>query len=418
MKQCIMSESRFDFLRELVSSVPDINVEEQQLMNQSCSAGGSVSDPDEESPPHNPIVSYALASNAMTSLNPLTGKANASTIDASVNYSTKTPPYTAHPPYFETVGRSLMMNKQQSLDLTLSSSSSATASAELRPLSTAPANYYTEIKSDDTNDESDVSPPKIARLNSAPVYGLSRTAPCTPADFSATPIINFDFTKGLPTSYTQTHQPSPTAFVKIDYNPTATAPASSSSSSTPMPRISVNVLGQNNNAPVMPPVNYSRSIVVQNASATPNINTKLAYHHVNDMKNPSPSSPSSSSSSFTAAVNSRQLPVNVRPVKDHAKVPAPRGRPPKPRFASAPTLSHQVVVDLTNTHSSSSAASSFTVAVRAAASSSPSPSASASTSSSSNAAKANGFTLPAPPTFFAASATSSCLDMDEDYDTI
>lgn len=31
MKQCIMSESRFDFLRELVKNVPDINVAEEQM---------------------------------------------------------------------------------------------------------------------------------------------------------------------------------------------------------------------------------------------------------------------------------------------------------------------------------------------------------------------------------------------------
>lgn len=31
MKQCIMSESQFDFLRELVKNVPDINVAEEQM---------------------------------------------------------------------------------------------------------------------------------------------------------------------------------------------------------------------------------------------------------------------------------------------------------------------------------------------------------------------------------------------------
>lgn len=31
MKQCIMSEARFDFLRELVKNIPDINVAEEQL---------------------------------------------------------------------------------------------------------------------------------------------------------------------------------------------------------------------------------------------------------------------------------------------------------------------------------------------------------------------------------------------------
>lgn len=31
MKQCIMSESQFDFLRELVKNVPDINMAEEQM---------------------------------------------------------------------------------------------------------------------------------------------------------------------------------------------------------------------------------------------------------------------------------------------------------------------------------------------------------------------------------------------------
>lgn len=31
MKQCIMSESQFDFLRDIVKNVPDINVAEEQL---------------------------------------------------------------------------------------------------------------------------------------------------------------------------------------------------------------------------------------------------------------------------------------------------------------------------------------------------------------------------------------------------
>lgn len=378
-------------------------------------AGGSVSDTDEESPPDNrAVVSYAPSTNTTTSFSDLTAKANATSSEAGVHLrldlSNKTPPYAAHPPYFETVGRSLMINKQQSLDL----SSSSAVSEELRPLNTAPANYYTEIKSDDTNDELDVSPPKIARLNSAPVYGLSRTAPCTPADFAATPIINFDFTKGLAASYVQPYQP--TAFVKIDYNPAA---AASASSLTAVPRINVNVLTKNNNSPVMPTpaVNYSRGIVVQNAPTTTTpANTKLNYNHVIDMRTSS-SSTSSSSSSSTVVPNTQPIPLNARPVKDFTKVPAPRGRPPKPRFAPqtpAASSTQSQVIDLTDVPSSSS---SFTVAVRAA-SSSPSTQSSSASASSSVATKANGFTLPAPPTFYATSATSSCLDMDEDYDTI
>lgn len=397
MKQCIMSENRFDFLRELVRTVPDINVEEQQFMNQSYN-GGSASDPDEESlPPSRPIVSYAPSTNGITSFGESNTNAYISaTGDNSYhprveNSNNKTPPYAAHPPYFETIGRSLMINKQQSLDLSLPSSTSS--SSEIRTLNTTRANYYTEIKSEDTSDETDVViTPKIARLNSAPVYGLSRTAPSTPAAFTDTPVINFDFTKGLAGTYMSPFPASAT--VKIEYNPTTT-------SSTHMPRISVNVL-PTNNTPPMPGVNHSRDIVIQNAPKTP-INTTRINNHVIDMRTPSPSSTSSSSSSSTAAANSRQYTFNVRPVKDIAKVPAPRGRPPKHRIAN-PTA--QPVVD--HHADTPNSSSSFTCAVRA----SPSPS----PSSSSTAHKTNGFTLPAPPKFV--SATNTCLDMDEDYDTI
>lgn len=427
MKQCIMSESRFDFLRELVRSVPDINVEEQQSMGQLQSSfypGGSVSDPDEESPPHStaslPPMSYAppLANPMRSAAANVTTSSFTVGVDAfQSGHQNQTPPVASHPPYFETVGRSLMLNKQQSLDLTLASTAAVTA--DLRQPSTAPANYYTEIQSTDSADESDdVRSPKMARLQhtaaataAPPVYGMSRTAPCTPSDFSPTPIINFDFTKGLGAAYMQPFHHHPTSASALGYSSQPITAAATTAAATHVPRISVTVSDKHVTALMMPVVTQpSRGIVVHNVSPPQqqprNTSRKTTYQNVIDMR----TTPSPSASSAT-----RQFSFNGHPAaKGAANAPAPRGRPPKNRAAYK-------MPSVADTPSSNSTAAALFTAIASSSEPLPSSSSSASTSAAAASAspKANGFAMPAPPTnFFAACATNSCLDMDEDYDNI
>lgn len=185
MKQCIMSESRFDFLRELVKNIPDINVaEEQQGDNyperRESSEDGMLTI---EAPP--------LASNA----NGMTSNPNGATSSwQKVNQRNDGESSSTHPPW--------KFMKQNSLD---SIANKNTNSYSTPPNDgNTPINYSIKIKLDDKP-----TPAKLLRTESTPASLGSNNNLASPivtpnyapiaktklSDGDKQPIITFDFSK-------------------------------------------------------------------------------------------------------------------------------------------------------------------------------------------------------------------------------
>lgn len=412
MKQCIMSESRFDFLRELVRNVPDINVEEQ--LHQTFAGaghGGSMSDPDENpsSTPPLPtppvVVSYA----PMLNQDPRSAHHGVSSVSAVRNGAHKRPAAaipTAHPQYYETGGRptSSMMHKQQSLDLSLSTGPKSC---------TTPANYYTEIKSEDS--DSDIRPPKIARLHSAPVGAPTVT---TPVPFALPPVINFDFSKGVPTTFVPQYPQQiacQSPIVNIDLSQGLATSSTTVQQQQYVPRVPrIKVTVPRSGVPLITPPVYSGASA--NSDAWKPL-VKIDYSHL-DL-----TTPTTSSSSSPPAASSPRL-TGVRPAKEQTK--APRGRPPKHRPATATTTTTTATASYSpaippvahfdlaqppfrTNKPSTSLPTPFQFPVAGSSSGYP---------STSLATKVNGFAAAGSFAASVAVSSSSCLDMDEDYDNI
>lgn len=362
----------------------------QSLATAAGGIGGSVSDPDENpSPP--PQITQQQQPTAMVSYAPMLSPDITTAVrNGGLKRSGHTAMPTAHPQYYETGGRpqTSLMHKQQSLDLSLSTGAKNC---------TTPANYYTEIKSDTS--DTDIRPPKITRLHSAPVGGPINMSPIT----STPPVINFDFSKGLANTFVQ-HYPQQSPVVQIDYSPSAMA---TNQYSSRIPRINVTVaaaaLCNNTPPPVATPPVYGAATV-----DTWKPLVKIDYSNL-DLSTPSLPSPTTSS---TAASTSRL--TGSRPAKDQTKVPAPRGRPPKHRPATVtspavnpplPPVAHQSPFKASHKIVSQPMFD-FPIA---------GPSTSSGVGGASSSSKVNGFAAtPFPPI----ATSSSCLDMDEDYDNI
>ena len=247
MKQCIMSESSFDFLRELVKNVPDINVAEEQ---QSLDDTSRPSSPPLSATPKPSTSSFAddsicnssgpsasLQNNGNNNVN----NANSGTIRNGMKRSQSSASATA-----TSSGSSTPYSKQNSLDHALLYSSlkniTATSSAPCTPLpfsSTTSSsiygsptikaytpNYYKEIPdSSVSNQYSEAKPSKLSRTDSAPSGSLTVNVPNTPniliptitsygnskdSDNQQQPVINFDFSKScLPLTTTAPHSAPP-----------------------------------------------------------------------------------------------------------------------------------------------------------------------------------------------------------------
>lgn len=200
MKQCIISESRFDFLRDLVKNIPDIGVNEEQLSGSetgyepaaatpsSSSNGGS--DPAVAAPP-------AATSSLQRSESYTPASSSSSSSIGAVNYAGTLPvkaPIQPPTQQQQQQGNNLKrtMNhvgfyKEISLEESGSSSSSSSSSGNREP-----------------------PPPKLARLHSAPAGANIAAA-----------------------TSTTTKAPSSSIPFKIDILPTLPASASSASGSQP-----------------------------------------------------------------------------------------------------------------------------------------------------------------------------------------
>ncbi|XP_058837636.1 uncharacterized protein DDB_G0271670 [Topomyia yanbarensis] len=169
MKQCIISESRFDFLRDLVKNIPDIGVNEEQLSGSEAGYGNEAA------------VSPASTSTSSSS-NGGGGTGPIATANASSNEPVSTSvPVSGH-----------VLQRSESYAATGSSYASALA-AQAQPASqpqtnslkrtlnhTNSLNFYKEISLDDSSSSAGVSysrepPPKLTRLHSAPAAPITAT---------------------------------------------------------------------------------------------------------------------------------------------------------------------------------------------------------------------------------------------------
>lgn len=231
MKQCIMSESRFDFLRELVKNVPDINVAEEQLAADNYPDAGESSDTSSpcQMGGEPSVQRLCLPSGSGQNGNIITNKGRNGTGTKRANSSG----FLFNPTDYETGSRSGVVPTSQRSDWKITKQHSLDM---LQGSSTRNQNFYTERLAGETaenvaidysvRDRSDGSrPPKLSRIDSAPASILSNNsasslgASCyvsttTSPSSGQQPIINFDFTKvpflPLPISATTTAtSPSP-----------------------------------------------------------------------------------------------------------------------------------------------------------------------------------------------------------------
>lgn len=208
MKQCIMSENRFDFLRELVKNIPDINVAEEQM-----AADNYPDRRESDETPSPPIQPPNVEATASSTSN---GLVNSYAFNSRNGSGGGTKRSNEYPLTTEDIGPSASIqwkyNKQHSLD---SISGKLSTSDAIKN-----QNFYTEYPKEDSNpiisysikfDTSDKSDnnrvPKLTRIDSAPATYSPNSKPSTPVQScylpitSTTmttnnqPIINFDFTK-------------------------------------------------------------------------------------------------------------------------------------------------------------------------------------------------------------------------------
>ncbi|XP_053670019.1 dr1-associated corepressor [Anopheles nili] len=144
MKQCIISESRFDFLRDLVKNIPDIGINED-LSGSEAGYGVKGTSPASTST----SSSSASYSNGGAGSTTLSYEVHSMPLQRSESYS----PASA-------TGSMVAQNSHQTGKRSLGQGSSL--------------NFYKEISLEET---SSPSPPKLNRLNSAPAGGVSAALP-------------------------------------------------------------------------------------------------------------------------------------------------------------------------------------------------------------------------------------------------
>lgn len=218
-----MSESRFDFLRELVKDVPDINVAEEQQAGEPesdlpldlCQYSVSLSPPPANRPDDRPIATTSgsqpsRSALAHTSYVPPSSASSSSSNNGNSSGDFRNGNKRSHP----SSSSSQQIQKQNSLDLSRLSNINT---ASHRP------NYYTETSetassviqfSSSTHHASsefsllDYRPPKLSRLDSAPAILSSNNTTITAVTSQSgrnsnvshhpTPVITIDFSKGIP----------------------------------------------------------------------------------------------------------------------------------------------------------------------------------------------------------------------------
>lgn len=208
MKQCIMSEARFDFLKELVKNVPDINVDEMQTSGDDHTSAAELTMPYQKSsvPATSCESSSGGTSKSIRSIPSFNGNSSTTGTNTSMRNGSKR---NCIPTATSTKPKPQLLLKTQSMDQSLLTNMSPTSSYHT-------PNFYTEIsdnsvKSPTTvnsviqftpkiqNDLSlDVRPPKLTRIDSAPgcLNDIQNAAYQTPYSQSDTPpVMTFDFTK-------------------------------------------------------------------------------------------------------------------------------------------------------------------------------------------------------------------------------
>lgn len=242
MKQIIMSENRFDFLRDLVKNVPDINVAEEQSYLEANSAASSSDGTlivDSNIQPiattniqvDSGVLSRSLNGDSATTSSGISRNGNKRNFYASATCSSAS----SSPKHLQVDNSvshtSSTLHKQHSLDISFYSSNNTTSSITNGSLATASLshsvqpNYYTEISAPDptviqytqTNKletNLDIRPPKLTRIDSAPAILSNNTVSYSPNTRHVTsssissplssssssigaPVINFDFSKSL-----------------------------------------------------------------------------------------------------------------------------------------------------------------------------------------------------------------------------
>lgn len=244
-----MSENRFDFLRDLVKNVPDINVAEEQsylecntipsssdgnvIMDQThldeqIDIAGSSSRSIHVSFPANGTTAISSASTTASSGSPRNG--NKRNFYASTTCSSAS----SSPKHYQTDTQILncstqmnpTFNKQHSLDSYSANTRNATSSTTNGGLAIASSsrssqpNYYKEISTPDQSviqytqkqklePNLDIRPPKLTRIDSAPAIlstnnvsslyspSIRTTTSTSSSNTIVTPVINFDFSKSL-----------------------------------------------------------------------------------------------------------------------------------------------------------------------------------------------------------------------------
>lgn len=256
MRQCIMSENRFDFLRELVKNVPDINVAEEQQHN-----------------PSGATTSTAAASNAIAAtvesdedIEFVSGNTTTTaTVSAASGFgpyiAASTSSYTPASPIVITASNGLKRNAPvEPINYSMPSYASSYIGGSLHhtdaaavlpppppllPSVSMAANYYTEIDSSSTSGDSG-SPAIRSPLPSVTVVdtphvntmqlhrSVSTPSATTNSSINSShhsvvsvqpPIINFDFSMGLPNA------------VSINY----TTPVATTSASALQPLVKIDL---------------------------------------------------------------------------------------------------------------------------------------------------------------------------------
>uniref|UniRef100_A0A182M6V0 Transcription factor CBF/NF-Y/archaeal histone domain-containing protein n=1 Tax=Anopheles culicifacies TaxID=139723 RepID=A0A182M6V0_9DIPT len=252
MKQCIISESRFDFLRDLVKNIPDMGINEELsgseagYGNEGTSPASTSTSSSSMSYSNGVAAAAAAASAAIGSHNPY--EAHPASLQRSESYSPATASYSLVPHHSQSHGK--------------------------RGLSQGGSlNFYKEIPLEETGSP---PPPKLNRLNSAPAGGAptalpfkidilpnlptaaSVTAPAVPSPVAKsttqtsgaiTPQITYNFERlaAAPSAMVPSSVSSLEPVIKLDYSnlrlpaTTASPHGSSRRSSTAQPTIKIDL---------------------------------------------------------------------------------------------------------------------------------------------------------------------------------
>lgn len=166
MKQCIISESRFDFLRDLVKNIPDIGVNEEQLSGSEAGYGNEAG------------ASPASTSTSSSSNGGGTGQAQGSESISGAGLLLRSESYT--PSSSSNYASTLPIVPQLHIPTQQQQQSQSQPPNSLkRPFNHANSlNFYKEISLEDSSSSTSSGrepPPKLTRLHSAPAATATTT---------------------------------------------------------------------------------------------------------------------------------------------------------------------------------------------------------------------------------------------------